>query len=61
MYRLQWTNMYRKSGKPINPKKYKYQDTIFIYENKEDAEIARIDMLRVETGNDAKYIRVVEV
>ena len=61
MYKLQWANMYKKNGKPVNPIRYKYQDTIFIFENKEDAETTRVDLLRDECGVDAKYIKVVEV
>ena len=57
MYRLQWAQIVE-DGKMINPKDFVYHDTVFEYEDRDEAMHDRsLLMLQVKD----KYIRVVEV
>lgn len=57
MYRLQWTQIVE-DGKMINPKDFVYHDTVFEYEDRDEAMHDR--SLLMQQVKD-KYIRVVEV
>ena len=57
MFRLQWAQIVE-DGKMINPKDFVYHDTVFEYEDRDEAMHDRsLLMLQVKD----KYIRVVEV
>ena len=57
MYRLQWTKIVE-DGKMINPEDFIYHDTVFEYEDIDEALHDRSLILQQTTD---KYIRVVEV
>jgi hypothetical protein len=57
MYRLQWTKIVE-NGKMIDPKDFVYHDTVFEYEDPDEALHDRLLMMQQTTD---KYIRVVEV
>ena len=57
MYRLQWTKIVE-NGKMINPKDFVYHDTVFEYEDCDEAMHDR--SLFMQQVKD-KYIRIVEV
>lgn len=57
MYRLQWTKIVE-NGKMINPKDFVYHDTVFEYEDRDEAMHDR--SLLMQQVKD-KYIRIVEV
>lgn len=57
MYRLQWTQIVE-DGKMINPKDFVYHDTVFEYEDHDEAMHDR--SLLMQQVKD-KYIRIVEV
>lgn len=58
MYRLQWAYVRNGDGSPINAEDMVYNDTVFEYEDRDDAEQDRADMMLVVKD---KYIRIVEV
>ena len=58
MYRLQWAIITDANGKDISPEDFVYYDTVFEYEDRDDAEQDRITMM---SGTKDKYIRIVEV
>lgn len=57
MYRLQWAQIV-KGGKMINPKDFVYHDTVFEYEDRDEAMHDR--SLLMQQVKD-KYIRIAEV
>ena len=57
MYRLQWTQIVE-DGRMINPKDFVYHDTVFEYEDHDEAMHDR--SLLMQQVKD-KYIRIVEV
>lgn len=58
MYRLQWAYVYNEDGSPIDAEDFVYHDTVFEYEDRDDAEQDRITMM---SEMKDKYIRIVEV
>ena len=58
MYRLQWAIIIDANGKDISPEDFVYYDTVFEYEDRDDAEQDRITMM---SEMKDKYIRIVEV
>ena len=58
MYRLQWAFINDANGNRIDPKNFEYHDTVFEYEDRDEALEDRITMMRDMTD---KYIRVVKV
>lgn len=58
MYRIQWTYIKDENGNPISVKDFKYHDTIFEYEDQDDAQEDRLTLLN-ETSD--KYFRIIEV
>ena len=58
MYRLQWAFIKDADGNSISPDNFVYHDTVFEYEDRDDAEIDRIDFMKEAKD---KYIRIVEV
>jgi hypothetical protein len=58
MYKLQWAFIKDADGNNISPDNFVYHDTVFEYEDWDDAEIDRIDLMREAKD---KYIRIVEV
>lgn len=58
MYRLQWAIIMDANGKSISPEDFVYHDTVFEYEDWDEAEQDRIDMM---SEMKDKYIRIVEV
>ena len=58
MYRLQWAIITDANGKDISPEDFVYYDTVFEYEDRDDAEQSRITMMAEMKD---KYIRIVEV
>lgn len=57
MYRLQWAQIVE-DGKMINPKDFVYHDTVFEYEDRDEAMHDR--SLLMQQVKD-KYIRIAEV
>lgn len=58
MYKLQWAFIKDADGNNISPDNFVYHDTVFEYEDRDDAEIGRIDLMKEAKD---KYIRIVEV
>ena len=58
MYRLQWAYVCNEDGSPIGATDFVYHDTVFEYEDLEEARQDRAEMMRKVKD---KYIRVVEV
>ena len=58
MYKLQWAFIKDADGNNISPDNFVYHDTVFEYEDWDDAEIGRIDLMKEAKD---KYIRIVEV
>ena len=58
MYRLQWAIITDANGNDISPEDFVYYDTVFEYEDRDDAEQDRITMMAEMKD---KYIRIVEV
>lgn len=58
MYRLQWAYVCNEDSSPINAEDFVYHDTVFEYEDWDDAEQDRITMMAEMKD---KYIRIVEV
>lgn len=58
MYRLQWTHLFNADGTRIDPKNFVYHDTVFEYEDRDEAMEDRIKLMAVSKD---KYIRIVEV
>jgi hypothetical protein len=58
MYKLQWAFIKDADGNNISPDNFVYHDTVFEYEDWDDAEIDRIDLMKEAKD---KYIRIVEV
>lgn len=58
MYRLQWAIITDANGKDISPEDFVYYDTVFEYEDRDDAEQDRITLMAQVTD---KYIRVAKV
>ena len=58
MYKLQWAFIKDADGNNISPDNFVYHDTVFEYEDWDDAEINRIDLMKEAKD---KYIRIVEV
>lgn len=57
MYRLQWAQIVE-NGKMINPKDFVYHDTVFEYEDRDEAMHDRSLLMRQVKD---KYIRIAEV
>lgn len=57
MYRLQWAQIVE-NGKMINPKDFVYHDTVFEYEDSDEAMYDRSLLMRQVKD---KYIRIAEV
>lgn len=57
MYRLQWAQIVE-NGKMINPKDFVYHDTVFEYEDRDEAMYDRSLLMRQVKD---KYIRIAEV
>lgn len=57
MYRLQWAQIVE-DGKMINPKDFVYHDTVFEYEDRDEAMYDRSLLMRQVKD---KYIRIAEV
>ena len=58
MYRIQWTYIKDENGNPISAQDFEYHDTIFEYEDQDDAQEDRLALLN-ETSD--KYFRIIEV
>lgn len=58
IYRLQWAFMFNEDGSPINAKDYCYHDTVFEYEDHDEAMEDRIKLM---AESKDKYIRIIEV
>lgn len=58
IYRLQWAFMFNGDGSSISANDYIYHDTVFEYEDFDEAMEDRITLML--TSKD-KYIRIVEV
>ena len=58
MYRLQWAIITDANGKDISPLDFVFYDTVFEYDDRDDAEQDRITMMAEMKD---KYIRIVEV
>lgn len=58
MYKLQWAFIKDADGNNISPDNFVYHDTVFEYEDWDDAEIDRIDLMKEAKD---KYIRIVGV
>ena len=61
MYKLQWAYMMNEDGSRINPEDMNYHDTVYTYEDRNDAEQDRLHFLQNQKNdNSFKYVRVVE-
>jgi hypothetical protein len=58
IYRLQWAFMFNEDGSLINAEDYCYHDTVFEYEDRDEAMEDRIKLM---AESKDKYIRIVEV
>lgn len=58
IYRLQWAFMFNEDGSSIYANDYVYHDTVFEYEDYDDAMEDRIKLM---IGSKDKYIRIIEV
>ena len=58
MYRIQWAFIKDENGKDIAAENFEYHDTVFEYEDFDDAMEDRLDLLQ---GSRDKYFRVIEV
>lgn len=58
MYRLQWAKIKDENGKDISPLNYVFHDTVFEYEDYDDAMEDRI-LLQAQTTD--KYIRIAKL
>ena len=58
MYRLQWAKIKDVNGNIISPENFVFHDTVFEYEDRDEALHDRLLMMQQTTD---KYIRVVEV
>lgn len=58
IYRLQWAFMFNEDGSSINANDYVYHDTVFEYEDHDEAMEDRIILM---SKSKDKYIRIIEV
>lgn len=58
MYRIQWTLIIDEDGNRIPTEKFKYHDTVFEYEDRDEALEDRLILLK---DTKDKYFRVIEV
>lgn len=58
IYRLQWAFMFNEDGSSIDANDYVYHDTVFEYEDFDEAMEDRIELM---AESKDKYIRIIEV
>ena len=64
MYKLQWAYLTNEDGSNINATDLVYNDTDFVYENREDAEHDRLILMEIQKNTakqNVKYFKIKEL